>query len=64
MQQIEDEAVEWRGLAFAFGTLFANAQPVDDPERLVGLMVHDRRARAPTEAAARAAVRRRAARRA
>ena len=43
MQQIEDESGEWRDLAFAFGTLFAHAQPVDDRERLVGLMVHELR---------------------
>ena len=49
MEQIEDESGEWRDLAFAFGTLFAQAhtEPIDDDperrERLVGLMVHELR---------------------
>ncbi len=49
MQRIEDESGEWRHLAFALGTLFAqaHAEPLDDDpgagEGLVGLMVHELR---------------------
>jgi signal transduction histidine kinase len=49
VQRIEDESGEWRHLAFALGTLFAqaHAEPLDDDpgagEGLVGLMVHELR---------------------